>query len=371
VQQAQRPLLHNYVFPSAPRAQLVQKLVALAPPKLDMAYLLTTGSEAIECAIKLSRAWGHRVGGRSKNKLVSFEHAFHGRTLGAQQLGGTLALKEWIGTPDPDFHQVPSPVDLRRTDQTFRSFEAALAAQGVDPDSVAAVVSETVQGGNPALFPKEYVQKLAAWCERHGALLVFDEIQTAFGRTGRRFGFEHYDVVPDLISLGKAITSSIPLAAVLGRAEVLDQYPPGSMTSTHGGNPMCVAAALANLEIIEREGLIQNAERVGQTLRAELEALREQFPHAIAGVAGVGLVYGVHVVRDGTLEPARDLAFRTVEKAVQKGLLLFAPVGDGSATIKICPPLLITDEAIRDGAAALHEALAEALREQMTPVAAH
>jgi len=367
-EQLHRPLLHNYVFPSALRAELAAKLTSLTPAKLDTAYLLTTGSEAIECAIKLSRTWGHHVGGLSKNKLISFEHSFHGRTLGAQQLGGIPALKEWIVTRDPDFHQVPSPSDFRQPDRTFRIFEASLEAQGVNPDYVAAVVAETFQGGNPALYPTDYVHQLAQWCERHKALLVFDEIQAAFGRTGRWFGFEHYDVVPDLITLGKAITSSLPLAALIGRGDIMNQFPPGSMTSTHSGNPICVRAALANIEIIEREHLVEHAARAGQTLAAELADLQRQHPRVIAAVTGVGLVFGVHLVREGTLEPAPDLALRTVEKAVQKGLMLFAPVGFGGATIKICPPLTISDEAIRDGSAALRDALAEALAEQGTPV---
>jgi len=364
VNQVNHGLLHNYCFPSELRVRLVEKLSKLAPEGLDKVFLLTTGSETVECAMKLAQTWGQEIEGDKKIGIISFEGAFHGRTLGAQMIGGIPSLKSWIVNLDPNFHQVPFPGDFRCEDRSFKVFEKSLKKKSVTPDQIAGVISETYQGGGACFMPKEYVKKLAQWCKENRVLLIFDEIQAAFGRTGKMFGFEHYGVIPDIICCGKGITSSLPLSAVIGRKEVMDLYPPGSMTSTHTGNPVCVAAALANLEIIERENLVHRAEKVGKFLFAELEEIRRDFSDIIGTVYGKGLVYGVHIVRNGSKEPDGELAFRIVEKAVEKGLMLFAPVGFGGATIKTCPPLIITEEAIKDGASAFREAIEEALVEQ-------
>ena len=363
VNQVNYGLLHNYCFPSELRVRLVEKLSKLAPEGLDKVFLLTTGSETAECAIKLAQTWGQEIEGNKKIGIISFEGAFHGRTLGAQMIGGIPSLKSWIVNLDPNFHQVPFPGDFRCEDRSFKVFEKTLKKKSVTPDQIAGVISETYQGGGASFMPKEYVKKLAQWCKENRVLLIFDEIQAGFGRTGKMFGFEHYGVIPDIICCGKGITSSLPLSAVIGRKEVMDLYPPGSMTSTHTGNPVCVAAALANLEIIERENLVHRAEKVGKFLFAELEEIRRDFSDIIGTVYGKGLVYGVHIVRNGSKEPDGELAFRIVEKAVEKGLMLFAPVGFGGATIKTCPPLIITKEAIKDGASAFREAIEEALVE--------
>jgi len=358
-------LLHNYCFPSEIRAKLVKKLTELAPDPLNKVFLLTTGSEAIECAIKLARTWGQKIGGKKKIGIISFEGAFHGRTLGAQMIGGIPSLKEWIVNLDPDIYQVPFPGDFRCEDRSFDVFIQYLKENQISPDKIAAVISETYQGGGASFMPKEYAQKLADWCKENKVLLIFDEIQAGFGRTGKMFGFEHYEVIPDIICCGKGITSSLPLSAVIGRKEIMDLYPPGSMTSTHTGNPVCAAAALANLEIIEREKLHLRAAEVGNFLSGKLEEVQHEFSHIIGAVYGKGLVYGVYVVKDGSKDPDGDLAFKIVGKCVEKGIMLFAPVGTGGATIKICPPLTITKEAIEDGITAFTEAIQEALEEDV------
>ena len=361
INQVSHGLLHNYCFPSEIRARLVQKLARLAPEGLDKVFLLTTGSETIECALKLARSWGRKIRGREKIGIVSFEGAFHGRTLGAQMIGGIPSLKQWIVNLDPDVYQVPFPGDFRCEDRSFEVFERTLREKGVSSDRIAAVISETYQGWGASFMPKEYTQKLAHWCKKNQVLLIFDEVQAGFGRTGKMFGFEHYDVIPDLICCGKGISSSLPLSAVIGREEIMDLYPPGTMTSTHTGNPVCGAATLANLEIIERENLVERAEKMGKILFDELEKIRRVFPQTIGAVHGKGLVYGVHIVKNGSKEPDGELAFDIVQKAVEKGLMLFSPVGFGGAIIKISPPLIITEEAVKDGAYAFRETVSEAV----------
>jgi len=192
---------------------------------------------------------------------------------------------------------------------------------------------------------------------------MFDEVQAGFGRTGTLFGFEHYGVVPDLMCCGKGISSSLPLSAVIGRSDIMDLYGPAEMTSTHTGNPLCVVAALASLKKIIEGGLVENAKTIGQVLLTGLERIARRHPRIIGAVSGRGLVAGLHIVKPGGKDPDGDLAFSIVEKAFQKGLLMFAPVGFGGATVKASPPLTVTEDAVLDGLAALGEAIEEAARE--------
>lgn len=361
LEQVRHGLVHNYCFPSAVRAELVEQLAAVAPEELRKVFLLTTGAEACECAIKLARTWGRKVGGDRKIGIVTFHNAFHGRTLGAQMAGGIPALKSWIVNLDKDMVQVPFPDGFRSPDTTFEGFLKALEAQGVTPDMVGGVMTETYQGGNASFAPPEYIQKLRAWCSEHQILLIFDEVQAAFGRTGTFWGFEHYGVVPDLICCGKGISSGLPISAVIGRPEVMDLYPPGSMTSTHTGNPVCAAAALASVRVILEEHLVEHTRRMGEILQPELRRIGARFRARIGAVHGKGLVASLHMVRHGSIEPDADLAWDIVRRAVEKGLLMFSPVGYGGASVKIAPPLVIQEEPLRESIAVIEQVLEEAL----------
>jgi len=357
--QAQSQLLTNYCFPSEIRSRLVEKLASILPEPLKKVFLLTTGSETVECAIKLCRSHGLKAGGRSKNVVVSFDKAFHGRTLGAQQAGGIPALKDWIGNLDPGFVQVEFPDGFRTTDTSFDFFERSLQEKGIEPQHVAGVILETYQGGSAAFAPPEYMQSLRQWCTGRKALLVCDEVQAGFGRCGTLWGFEHYGIVPDVACFGKGISSSLPLSAVVGRPDVMDMHPSGSMTSTHTGNPICCAAALASIDLVLNENLAGNARAVGGVLHEKLHELQSHY-RQIGSVDGKGLVAGIACVLPGGKEPDPDLAWDVVRRAVEKGVLMFTPVGFGGATVKIAPPLVITKEAILDSVSALAEAFAEA-----------
>jgi len=360
--QAGSHLLTSFSFANEPRALLVERLVSILPEPLKKVFLYSIGSEAIECAIKMCRTYGVKTGGRSKHVIVTFEHAFHGRTLGAQQAGGIPSLKEWIVNLDPGFVQVPFPDGFRTPDTTFGSFERALRERGVEPQNVAGVMLETYQGGSSAFAPAPYMQALRQWCTGHKALLVCDEIQAGFGRTGKLWGFEHYGLVPDLAVFGKGISGSLPVSAVAGRPDVLDLYPPLSMTSSHAGNPVCCAAALASVDLVINENLAERARVTGEVLHRRLNALAAKH-REIGCVAGKGLVAGVACVRPGTTEPDSDLAFRVVQAAMERGVLMFAPVGFGMATVKISPPLVITEDALNESVDVLGAAFAEALVE--------
>jgi len=344
-----RGLYHAYCFPTEIRAKLTAKLAGLLPQPLARVFLLTTGSEAVECAIKLARTQGLQLSGPGKRVIVSFENSFHGRTMGAQLAGGNAGLKSWLGGDHPDFVQVPYPDGFRCPDTSFDVFTNTLTQKSVDPNSVCGVISETYQGCNAALMPREYAQALRRWCDEHNAVLILDEIQAGFGRTGALFGFQHYGIVPDLACFGKGISGGMPLSAVAGTEELMSLYGPGEMTSTHSANPVCAAAALANIEVVLEEGLVENARRLEPAL---LEAGREMMAASngkICRADGAGLVMALQFVQPGTTNPDPDAAFEVVQAAVEQGVMLFAPVGVGGGAIKINPPLVIDQAMLREG----------------------
>jgi 4-aminobutyrate aminotransferase-like enzyme len=334
----------------------------VAPPGLGKVFLLTTGSEATECALKLARAHGIRKGGKRKITLVGAERGFHGRTLGAQQAGGMPRQKGWIVNEDPGIVQVPFPDGYWTEDTRFELFLETLAKKGLEPQNVAGVMFETYQGVGPDFAPVPYIRRLAEWCQANDALLIFDEVQSGFGRTGKFWAFEHYGVTPDVICCGKGISSSLPLSAVIGRPEIMDQFPPGSMTSTHTGNPVCCAAALASLRKILAEDLPANAARMEQVLAPGLAEIQRRHVDVIGAWSCRGLVAGLQITRPGRKEPNPDLAHDIVERCFHKGLLFFCPVGAWGQTVKIAPPLTVTEEPLREGLAVLAEAIQEAVK---------
>lgn len=359
---AESHLYHAYCFPTEVRARLASKIVSILPPPLARVFLLTTGSESTECAIKLARTNGIRNGGPQKRIMVTFENGFHGRTMGSQLAGGSSGLKGWLGGEHPDFVQVPYPDAFRCPDTSFRVFTRTLEEKGINPDNVCGVMGETYQGCNAALMPVEYAQSLRKWCDDHGAVLVFDEVQAGFGRTGKLFGFQHYGVVPDLACFGKGISGGMPLSAVAGTEELMNLYGPGEMTSTHSANPICAAAALANIEVILEENLAENARKLEPMLLEAGRKTMEASNGVIAHADGAGLVIALQFVYPGTITPNPEAAFEVVKKCVERGVMLFAPVGVGGGAIKINPPLNITPDILREGLQVIYEVVRDEFR---------
>jgi 4-aminobutyrate aminotransferase / (S)-3-amino-2-methylpropionate transaminase / 5-aminovalerate transaminase len=367
--QVDRQLLQCYCFPHEMRARLVQKLVEVSPPECEKVFLLTTGSEAVECAFKLTRMRGQTIHPR-KIVMVSFDECFHGRTLGSQMLGGFPDQKKWIVNLDPDIHQAPYPFCFQcpwGKDQyqncgaeCFGKCLMKLREQGVDLNRIAGFITEPYRGYAAAFMPTDFVVAMRQWCDNNQALLIFDEVQAGFGRSGRLFSYEHYGVPADMICCGKGISGSLPLSAVMGRAEILDLPEPGFMSSTHTGNPVCCAAALANLEVFESEGLVARSAKLGQIMSDELNILKKQYPQWIAGIAGHGLVAGVLIVKPGSKELNIELADHVAGVAIQKGLLMLQT---GRGALKIAPPLTIPQDALLEGLAVIRESLAQCIAE--------
>ncbi|MDR1754897.1 MAG: aspartate aminotransferase family protein [Eubacterium sp.] len=364
-------LLNNYCFPSEIRAKLVKKISEFAPEGLDKVFLLSTGSESTECAIKLARTYGQKVGGKKKIKIVTFDDAFHGRTMGSQMAGGTPAGKTWIVNVDKDFHNVPFPNSFKyewadpahpdySDEKCFEAIMKPLVEQGVDFDEISGIMTETFQGGWAELISVGVARILRDFCDKHNIVLIFDEVQAAFGRTGKRFGFEHMEIVPDLVCCGKGISSSLPLSCVIGKKEIMDIYGPNQMTSTHTGNPLSCAATLASIDYLLEHDLISHVSGMESVCRDKLEQIRKKYKDVVGFVKGVGLVWAIVFTKSGTKEIDPDLAHDVVESAMRKGVLFFAPVGTG-ATLKVSPPLVIDKEALLEGLSVLDEAIGEAL----------
>jgi 4-aminobutyrate aminotransferase-like enzyme len=355
-------LLASYVFVHERRAQLAQMLRLLSPdPQKYQVFLMSTGSEATENCIKLSKTYGRQKYGPHRKYFVSFDYAFHGRTMGAQLAGGVEKQKQWMVDRDSSFVQVPFPDGYKNEDTSFELFLKTLREKDVPPWQIAGVMTETYQGGGPDFLPVDYAQKLEAFCREHDIVMCYDEVQAGFGRTGKMFGYEHYGVRPDLIACGKGISSSLPISAVIGREDIMGRYPPGSMTSTHSGSPLPVAAAIASLEIIQREGLVERAACLGEILIRELHRLQRKHPQVLGCVQGKGLVAGIQVVKPGTKTPDPETALKINIACLQKGLLMFAPVGAEGECLKIAPPLTIPEDALRESIQVLEEALDEVL----------
>lgn len=357
-------LLHTYTFAHEIRLKFLKRLIEITPKFCEKAFLLSAGTEATECAVKLMRMHGQTI---SENKIgiVSFKGSMHGRTLGAEMLKGDKEASPWIGYVDPNIFHLPFPYPwIAPQDQIakydwaahFRKDIKALENSGVDPKNLCGFIIESYQGWGAVFYPKAYIQELMLYAKAHDMLVTFDEIQGGFGRTGKMFVYEHYDVEPDLLCLGKGMSGSLPMSAVIGRQKILDLPDVGSMSSTHSANPLCCAAALANIEEIKRKKLVAQAARKGRILHEGLEALRKKYPKHISCILGKGMLAAVIVVDPVTGKPNGLLASRVCERAMQKGLLL---VHTGRESIKIGPPLTIPDAALKEGIAVLGEAFDE------------
>lgn len=323
--QAQR-LIHmsGTDFYYGPEIELAERLAAIAPgsePK--RVFFTNSGTEAIEAAIKLAR---HATG---RHRLISFVGAFHGRTYGALSIGGSKAVHHrGFGPMLPGVHRLPYDCSRGEIDDLFRTV--------APPDEVAAIFVEPLQGEGGYRVPSPgFLPMLRQVCDQHGILLVADEIQSGLGRTGRWFACEHFGVVPDVICVAKGIASGLPLGAMIARAELMT-WPPGAHASTFGGNPVSCRAALATLDLIEREYLANAAER-GQELAAAVSQLAAAFSHRLANPRGLGLMRAIDVVENGEPSPAwrQDL----IQSAFREGLLLLPC---GRSALRFCPALCVT-----------------------------
>ena len=354
-----KPLLHSYYYPTQIRADFLEKLIAMTPVNIEKAILLSVGTEATERAIKIARIRGVNIQ-NEKNIIVGGEGNYHGKTLGAQMVGGQHSDKDWIGYLDPNMVHIPFPFPwvLEEFDGSgedlFNIHLEGLEAKGINLNHIAAFFVESFQGWGAIFYPVDYIKAMRKWSKDNNALLVFDEIQAGFGRTGKLFAYEHYGVEPDLVICGKGISGSLPLSAVLGPADLIEMD--AGYTSTHGGNPMACAAGLGNLEAIEQMDLVSEAARKETIFLETLGAWKKKFPSRIGRILGKGMIFGVFIACEGSSELDHDLTNIICERAMEKGVF---SICTGRGTLKLGPPLTIPDDALIDGLSVYEECFDE------------
>ncbi|AVG14599.1 4-aminobutyrate--2-oxoglutarate transaminase [Chromobacterium vaccinii] len=341
------------VVPYESYISLAEKLNQLTPGShAKKTALFTTGAEAVENAVKIARAATGRPG------VIAFGGAFHGRTLMGMALTGKVApYKLGFGPFPSDVYHAPYPNALHGVSvQDSLAGLEKLFKFDIDPARVAAIIYEPVQGeGGFYAAPAEWVKALRALCDRHGILLIADEVQTGFARTGKLLASEHFDAVPDLITMAKSLAGGFPLSAVTGRAEVMDAPAPGGLGGTYAGNPLALAAAHAVLDVIESEKLNERAQRLGDSLKEKLNGLKSAVPH-IAEVRGLGAMIAVEFNQPGSHSPDPDFAKKVQQHALANGLILLT-CGVYANVVRFLFPLTIEDNIFAEALGKLEAAL--------------
>lgn len=357
-----KPLLHTYTYANIERIEYLEYLIQHTPVQFQKAFLLSSGTEATETALKLMRMHGKRIG-KARGGIICFKGAFHGRTMGASLMSGTHDSKGWMGLDDPNIHYLEFPLPwkdqkLNPKERFDVSINKLLFEKQLRPDQdLCGFMIETFQGWSALFYPKDYIKQLHNFARAHNLLIAFDEMQAGFGRTGKLFGYMHYEVEPDLLCCGKGASSSLPLAVVLGSQEIMDLPEVGDMSSTHSGNPLCCAAGHANFKSIIDDSLVERSEDLGKLMGDKLHKLKEKYSNVLSYVSVKGLLASIIFVdKSGT--SLSDLCDEICVKAMQKGLLV---VHTGRESIKLAPPLTISRDALMEGLQVLDLSIEEAL----------
>ena len=346
------------IVPYEVYVELAERLTELAPVrKPAKAAFFNAGTEAVENAVKFARAYTKRPA------VLAFEGGFHGRTmLSLTMTSKTHPYKAGLGPFAPEIYRVPFAQDYRgpSTDEALSAVERAFTTE-VAAEQVAALVVEPVQGEAGFLpAPLDFLVGLRRICDEHGIVFVVDEVQTGFARTGRMFATEHYGIEADLMTVAKSIAAGLPLSGVIGAAEIMDAPGDSAIGGTYVGNPVAQAAALAVLDVIEEEGIVERAAQLGESMRRRMLGWQERFP-AIGDVRGLGAMLAIELVADRqTKQPAPDLASAVVTEAASRGLLLLK-AGIYSNCIRVLSPLTLSDEELDEALSVWEEALEAAL----------
>ncbi len=354
------PLYSCYAYSNEIRANYLERLISFAGKPFEKAFLLSAGTEATEAALKLMRMNGKK-NAKKKLGIICLDGNWHGRTLGSQMMSGNLEQKDWIGYHDPNIHHIsfPYPWLLKNKNslEILNDSINKLKLSGINFESdICGFMLETFQGWGAIFYPKEFVQAIKDICKENNILLTFDEMQSGFARTGKKFGYEHYDVEPDLLCIGKGMGGGVPLSGVLGREEIMDLPDVGNMSSTHSANPLVCAAGLAVLDEINNLDLVKTTKEKEKILFGRLKKIQEKYPHKVSYVFGKGLIAAILFKSCETNKPDAKFTSKVAEKCLQKGLLV---VHTGRESIKIGPPLTITSDALIEGLEVLEESIVE------------
>jgi len=345
IQKQASRLMNCYSFPTPERVTAAARLVKTFPPNLDKVFFLSTGSEATEAAMRVARR------STGKQEILAFYGAFHGRTYGAMGVSGILGIRRQFGVPVPGGIMVPYAYCYRCFyDRTYpecdffclKTLDRIIGSSS--SDDLGAVIVEPYQGTAGFVFPPDgWLTELAKWARARNLLLIVDEVQSSFGRTGMMYAIEWEDIRPQMLCLGKGLGSGVACSALAGESKVFECMSPGELSSTWGGNPVSSAAALAVLDAMEKEKLAENALKIGEVLKPRLLEMKKKY-RCLGDVRGRGLVMGLELVdpKDGWT-PSPELTGRFIHSCAENGLLL-GKVGVYGNVVRIAPPLVITQE---------------------------
>ena len=352
-------LINTYAYPNKLRDEYINKLTKFCGRGFNKAYLLSSGSEAVEACIKIMRLYGLK---KSKGPvIIAVSGNWHGRTTGSQILSDNLEQSKWINFKNKYTHYLRFPYPwylkkMKKTSLEILDEDLKKLSKKINPSKdISGIILETFQGWGALFYPKEYVKKLSEFCKKNKILFAFDEIQAGFGRTGKKFGFQHYDVVPDMICCGKGIGGGLPLSALIGKKQFLDIPEVGTMSSTYSANPIVCAAGLSVLEEINQKNLIKSSLKKGIVLNKGLLKIKSNYENLIQLVSSKGLI-GAIIFKENKNINISKLVAKVCEKCMQKGLLV---VYTGRESIKIGPPLVISTNALKEGLDIINEAIRE------------
>ncbi len=344
-----------------PMLQLIEELRKVAPPSIDSFYFANSGAEALENAVKIARA------ATGKQNVIVFNGSFHGRT--AQTMALTTSktgYRTGFGPLPSGIYVSPFPYafNMKMTEEqasqyALEQLEYLLASQTAPKDTAAILIESVLGEGGYVVPPVSFMKGLREICDKHGIMLIFDEVQSGFGRTGKWFALEHFEVVPDIITAAKGIASGMPLSGVFSRTDIMKKLDVGSIGGTYGGNAVACAAGVATIRAMKEEKMLENANVMGIQLMTGLRKLQEEYSQ-IGDVRGKGLMVGTEFMIDGTQVKAKPLVKEIVHKAEEKGLLLLS-CGTYDNTLRWIPPLNVTSQQINEGLKIFGEALKESI----------
>lgn len=358
IQLINKDLLHSYAYANIIKLQYIKKLISMTKGDFEKAFLLSAGTEATEAAFKLMRLYGQTIK-KKKLGIICLEGNWHGRTMGAQLLSGNENQKKWIGQKDKNIFHLPFPYPWelekqKKTPEEFllKSLKKFKKKFDISKD-ICGVMLETFQGWGALFYPKSYIKLLNKICKKNKILLCFDEMQSGFGRTGKLFGYENYDVKPDLICCGKGMGGGVPISGVLGKKKIMDLPEVGNMSSTHSSNPLSSTAGLAVLEEIKSKNILQNTKIKSKVLFKFLNKIKDKNNRHIIHIDGRGLIAAI-IFKPG--KKINQNLKKVCLQCMKNGLLV---VYTGRESIKIGPPLTISKEALIEGLEILDKSISK------------
>lgn len=345
-----------------PMLQLIEELRKIVPPSIDSFYFANSGAEALENAVKIARA------ATGKQNIIVFNGSFHGRTAGTMALTTSkTGYRTGFGPLPAGVYVSPFPYAFRMdmTEEKTSAYaleqlEYLLASQTAPKDTAAILIESVLGEGGYVVPPISFMKGLREICDKHGIMLIFDEVQSGFGRTGKWFALEHFDVVPDIITVAKGLASGMPLSGVFSRTDIMKKLDVGSIGGTYGGNAVACAAGVATIRAMRDEKMLENASEKGIQLMTGLCKLQEEYPQ-IGDVRGLGLMVGTEFVVDGNQGKAKPMVKEIIHAAEERNLLLLS-CGTYDNTIRWIPPLNVTSQQINDGLNIFREALGEVIK---------